>query len=51
MALVGLLTLQLLARQFLVEFPARVEQARVALRRTRPAVQVDGVRSCAGRVV
>jgi asparagine synthase (glutamine-hydrolysing) len=41
MALVGLLTLQLLARHFLVEFGQRVTQAAAAPRPTRAAVMVD----------
>jgi len=41
MALVGLLTLQLLAHQFLVELAGRVEKARAGLSRTPPAVRVD----------
>ncbi|MFA7430761.1 MAG: asparagine synthase (glutamine-hydrolyzing) [Rhodospirillaceae bacterium] len=41
MALVGLVTLQRLARLFLDEFPARADAARVALNDTTPSVVVE----------
>ena len=52
MALVGLLTLQLLARQFLIEFAGRIKQARAALSRIQPAVQIHHRSSqCIARMI
>ncbi len=42
MALVGLLSLQVLAQAFLEEFPARLTAARAALATVPPSVAVDG---------
>ncbi|MEW6252166.1 MAG: asparagine synthase-related protein, partial [Planctomycetota bacterium] len=50
MALVGLVTLQLLARQMTVELPGRVAAAVAALDRVPPGVSVDLTARCrAGR--
>lgn len=47
MALVGLLTLQLLAREFYDEFASRTAAARTALDRAAPRLQIDRVAAAA----
>ena len=52
MALIGLLTLQILMHQYCVEFASRAIRARAALSRQSPAVRVDRrSRRCAPRTI